>query len=204
MALDTYTNLKTEIAEHLRRDATAFSSKIDTFIDLAEERHRDEIRLREMLERTSITISARQTSLPSDFLQVKTLKLLTSPVTPLKQLSPDIMDEYRREENGRPCYFAIHKEIEVDVVPDEAYSGEMLYYKQVAALSDSNASNEILARAPGLYLYGALTFSAPYVDDLRLQEWNTIYENLRDGLGNADRKSRHSGPKKMRVKGFVV
>ena len=37
MALDTYTNLKTEIANYLNRDD--LTTNIDTFIDLAESRH---------------------------------------------------------------------------------------------------------------------------------------------------------------------
>ena len=45
MALDTYTNLKTEIASYLNRDD--LTSNIDTFIDLAESRHAKDLLLRE-------------------------------------------------------------------------------------------------------------------------------------------------------------
>ena len=46
MALDTYSNLKTEIASYLNRDD--LTTNIDTFIDLAESRHAKDLRLREM------------------------------------------------------------------------------------------------------------------------------------------------------------
>ena len=46
MALDTYANLKTEIANYLNR--TDLTSYLDTFIDLAEARHARDLRVREM------------------------------------------------------------------------------------------------------------------------------------------------------------
>ena len=56
MALDTYSNLKTEIASYLNRDD--LTSNIDTFIDLAESRHAKDLRLREMaVNSTDTTVS---------------------------------------------------------------------------------------------------------------------------------------------------
>ena len=46
MALDTYANLKTEIANYLNR--SDLTEHLDTFIDLAEARHSRDLRVREM------------------------------------------------------------------------------------------------------------------------------------------------------------
>ena len=49
MALDSYTNLKAEIADWLDRDD--LTARIDTFIDLTEAKLAREIRVRAMLRR---------------------------------------------------------------------------------------------------------------------------------------------------------
>ena len=57
MALDTYNELKLEIASFLNRDD--LTSQLDTFIDLTETRHARDLRIREMeAVDTSITTVA--------------------------------------------------------------------------------------------------------------------------------------------------
>lgn len=193
MALDTYSNLKTAISDWLDRDD--MSSHIDDFIDIAEARHKREIRIREMQDRASITIDARQVSLPTGFLEMQSLKLLTDPVTVLTEVSINEMDKLRSETTGKPTYFTIHEALEFDKTPDSSYSGEIISYSELTALSDANTSNALLTRAPDCYLYGALSAAAPFLlDDERIQVWETLYAQARDGLMLADRKSRHAGP----------
>ena len=69
MALDTYTNLKTEIASYLNRDD--LTANIDTFIDLAESRHSKDLRLREMAVNTTTDTVAgtKYITLPTGFLE---------------------------------------------------------------------------------------------------------------------------------------
>ena len=70
MALDTYTNLKTEIANYLNRDD--LTTNIDTFIDLAESRHAKDLRLREMaVDTTTDTVAGtKHISLPAGFFEL--------------------------------------------------------------------------------------------------------------------------------------
>lgn len=200
MTLSTYSGLKTAIADHLDRDD--LTSQIDDFIDLAEARHQDDVRLRSMLTRASLTVASRYVSLPSGYLEGMTLRLLTSPVTVLEHVSLDEMNRIRQETNDTPSFYTIHEQIEFDVAPDTSYSGEIIYYGAVTALSDGNTSNAILARSPGLYLYGALTAAAPFLlNDERIQVWAGFYASLLESLDRAEKRARHVGALHSRVIG---
>lgn len=200
MAISTYSELKTEIAEHLDRDD--LTAKIDTFIDLAEARHKRDIRIREMIVREAITIDGRYESIPSGVLEIIQLRLLTSPITSLQYVSPDQMSVYRREESGKPELFTMHAEFEFNKAPDASYSGELFYYKALTPLSDSATTNALLTRAPDAYLYGALLSTAPYLlDDSRIEVWGALYRSAVEGLQQARRQERSVGPMVSRVRG---
>lgn len=200
MALDTFSNLKTAIADHLERDD--LTSNIVDFITLAEIRHKNEIRIREMIKRSQASASGRFLALPSDFLEAKTIRLLTNPVTVLKEVNLHEMNRRRQSTTGTPAFFTVHEEFEFDVTPDSAKTAEIIYYAALTALSDSNTSNALLVRAPDAYLYGALVASAPFVmDDRRLETWGGLYRAARDGLMIADKQGRNIGPLVSRIVG---
>lgn len=201
MSLDTYTNLKAAIADELV-DTSITDSQIEDFITLAEARHRSEVRIRELLIRTNLSMSSRFTSLPTRFAGEYSLRLLTNPVTPLESVSMAEINENRSEGNGRPALYTTHVEIEVDIVPEETYDAEIIYYSYPLPLSDSNPSNEILARDPNLYLYGACLHAAPFLaHDERLPTWNQLYEGHLDALKLSSKKERRSGHMVQRLKG---
>ena len=69
MALDSYTNLKTAIANFLARDD--LSSEIDDFIDLTEADLNRRLRIRAMENVSSFTIDSETEALHTGFLQVR-------------------------------------------------------------------------------------------------------------------------------------
>lgn len=200
MSLDTYSNLKTAIANTLDRDD--LTSEIDDFIDLAEARHKREVRIRQMITREAITINARQISLPADFLETITLRILTNPLTVLTNIDYDEMNRRRVEVTGKPEYFTVADEIEFDKSPDSSYSGEIVFWEAQQPLSDSVTSNDILANHPDLYLYGALIASAPFLmDDPRLVVWKALYDEAKNSANMQARRGRVSGRLVSRVRG---
>ena len=74
MALDSYTNLKTAIANFLARDD--LSSEIDDFIDLTEADLNRRLRIRAMENVSSFTIDSETEALPTGFLQVRSFHLV--------------------------------------------------------------------------------------------------------------------------------
>lgn len=196
MSLDTYSGLKTEIATYLDRD----DIDTDSLIDLAEARHARDIRIREMIVRATATVSARYLALPTGFLQMVTLRLLTDPAQTLGEVSLYEMTRQRLETTGKPKLYTVHEEIEFDRAPDADYTAEMVYYGKLTALSDDNTSNALLSRAPDAYLYGALGAAAPLLgDDERLTVWAQLYQDAVASLNMMDR--RRAGPLIARVVG---
>jgi len=206
MALDTYSGLKSAIADHL--DNADLDSQIDDFIDIAEAKHKREVRIREMLKRATITIDDRFLTIPADFLQPKTLRIFTG-LTSGCRYYPDVTEVTVHEittqsiaDIRRPKYYAVHESIEFDTAidPSDAYSGELIYYFPLTALSDSNTTNAILTRAPDVYLYGALISTAPFLMfDERIPVWEKLYKTAVNDLNQLDFK--RSGPLIARVVG---
>lgn len=187
MSLTTYDGLKQAISDHLDRDD--LDAYVDDFIDIAEARHKREVRFREMLVRCPLTIVNRYTDLPSGFLEGKVLRLLTNPPWKLEYVNVDVMTSNRREVSARPFCFTVNDQIEVDSIPDQPYNAEMVFFKTLTPLSDNNSTNKLLERAPDVYLYSSLAASAPFLmNDERIDLWNSLYANARDSLNELDAK----------------
>ena len=193
MALDTYSNLKTTIANYLNRsDLTAY---LADFISLTEARLNRELRVREMVNiDTSITtVSGTQSySLPTGFIEATSIIYQSDPYRTLRFISnSDFYNKYNTSQtSGLPTYFSIvGTNILLGVAPDSAKTLQINYYKKITSLSDSNTTNDILTNYPDLYLYGALAESAPFLmQDERLNTWATLYKEALDKANEASRR----------------
>jgi len=209
MALDTYANLKTEIASFLNRDD--LTAQIDTFIDLAETRHARDLRIREMeTVDTSITTVAGTQSydLPTGYLELRYAMLQTSPYTMLQYMSPaDFFRVYNAGEgSGMPVYYTIvGKKIYLGHEPDSANVLELGFFKRPTALSDSNTTNDLLTEFPDLYLYGSLAETSPFLmQDERLAVWSSLYkEGVRTANESAQRGRVSAAPLQMSARRVV-
>lgn len=181
MALSNYNELKQSVIEHLDRDD--LSASADDFIRIAESRHQREVRIRDMLVRIPLVAVTRYAALPNNYLEAKSFRLLTDPVTVLKYLTPHEMSRRRREATGKPKFFTMYGEFEFDVIPDMPYTGEIIYYVALSGLSASNITNALLTIAPDIYLYSCLAAAAPFLmNDERIPVWESLYSNGKDAL----------------------
>jgi hypothetical protein len=192
MALDTFSGLKTTIADYLNRDD--LTSIIPSFITLAEAKFNRKLRMRQMIKRATATIDTQYFAFPADWLQAKEFILNTNPITYMEFVTDKQANELRQNliiASGKPEYYTIvGTQIEVIATPDSSYTGELTYYGKIPALSDSNTSNWLLAYAPDLYLYGALLEATPYLkDDERLATWSTLYANSLGDMEVADQRA---------------
>lgn len=201
MPLDSYTGLKAEIADWLDDDGLA--DKIDTFIDIAEARFWEELRIREMMQRQTAPLSTteRYLSLPTGFRKMRQLRLLTTPKpAPLDEVTERQLNDRICATAGQPRFFSVEGEIEFDRVANQAYSAEMKFYGALTPLSEDNETNGLFLRAPDIYLWGALAMAEPWLEnDPRIATWNGFYVERRDKLNANDREM--SGPLVSRVKG---
>jgi hypothetical protein len=195
MAITTYAELKTAVANWLNRDD--LTAVIPDFISLTEADINRNVRHWRMEQRATASLDARYTTLPSDFLEAVRFHLSVDqgPIELLTPLALQIRRENNNDTKGKPQFYAIIAgQIEVWPTPDDAYTGELYYYSRTPALSDSNTTNWALTYFPDLYLYGSLSQSAPYlVDDARLGTWAALYQNATDGINNANDKAKFGG-----------
>ena len=192
MALDTYSGLKTTIADYLNRDD--LTSVIPSFITLAEAKFNRKLRVRQMVLRATATLDTQYFAFPSDFLQAKEFQLNTNPITYLQYVTQNQGDYGSATQfvsAGKPQFYTIiGTQIQVIPTPDTGYTGELTYYGKIPVLSDSNTSNWLLAYAPDLYLYGALLEASPYLkDDERLAVWSSLYINSISDIEIADQRA---------------
>jgi len=196
MALTTYNELKTSVADWLNR--TDLTAVVPDFISLAEAQIERKLRTRQMIVRATASIDTEYSAVPADFLETKSIKLNTNPVTAMQFESIDALDAMKATmylAAGKPQYFGIvGGQLRVLPVPDSTYTAELTYYAKLTKLSSTVSSNWLLAQAPDVYLYGALMQAAPYLkDDARITIWSSMYTQGLEDLQVADDRGATSG-----------
>jgi hypothetical protein len=196
MALATYANLKTSIANWLNRSDLTTEIAED-FIVLTEADFNSKLRIRKMNTSTSITIDSETESMPTDFLQVRDF-FITEGGTKyaLKYITPAQMDQIRGSSTtGMPsAYTILGDNFRFAPKPSSAYTATLNYFAKFSALSDTNTSNYILASHPAIYLYGSLYHAANFlggIDPQRLQQWQGMYTTAMERLERNDREDQY-------------
>ena len=196
MAISTYTELQTAVANWLDRDD--LTARIPEFIALTEARFNRLLRIRSMeTEADQATVAGtRSYSLPTDYRQMRTVHLTTSPITAMSYITPEIMDRiWAGSTQGKPLSYTIKgNNIYVGPSPDVVYTIRFLYYKKISSLSTLSPTNSILTDAPDVYLYGCLLEAEPFLqNDARVQLWATAFQQAITDIQEQDEKDRHSG-----------
>ena len=195
MALSTYSELKSSVADWLNR--SDLTTAIPDFISLAEAQMERKLRTRQMISRATATVNTEYSALPDDFLEVKSLKLQTNPVTPLQFETIDSLDNLQVQyaSAAKPRFFSVvGNQIRTVPVPDDSYTTELTYYAKLSKLSDSNTTNWLLTAASDVYLYGTLMQAAPYLkDDARIAVWSSMYISAIEDLQVSDDRGASSG-----------
>ena len=196
MAIGTYAELKTAVANWLRR--SELTTRIPEFITMAEDKLYTDRRMmiRALESTTDLTIDAQSESLPTRFIGHRRLYLSVSPVAMLTFLTPEnFWTKYLSSETSQPEAFTIEGDnILFGPAPDTTYTGKLLYYLRPAALSSDSDTNFVLANARGLLLYGALIQAATYIkDDAAIAKWAALYDDLLDQVFEQDKKNRYGG-----------
>jgi len=193
VALGTYSDLKTSVADFLNR--SDLTSVIPDFVTMAEADFNRTLRVREMSVRTQAPIDSQYVKLPDDFLGMRNIDLMTDPVTPMTYKNLQNLDIHRSNDmTGKPIYYSIvQNNIEFAPSPDGDYTIEIVYYQKVPALAD-NSTSWLLDAHPDAYLYGTLQHSAPYLQsDERIGTWAGKYQQIIEQIITSDEKAKFSG-----------
>ena len=204
MALSNYTELKTAIANWLNRsDLTSEIS--DDFIKLTEADLNSKLRIRKMVTQSSFTIDSETEALPTGFLQVRDMYILSgSTKYPLRYMTPSQMDQVKgTSTTGVPSSYTILGDtFRFMPKPDSNYTAYVNYYKSFDALSSTNTTSYILTYHPSIYLYGSLFHAANFLGGInpqQVQTWQQMYATSLERLEQNDREDQFSGsPLQMR------
>lgn len=204
MAIATYVDLRASVATWLNR--SNLTTLIPDFIALAETRihygsfepplQSDPLRIRAMEESVYATISAQRALLPARFLQARRFFLDGNPERKLDLITPDqFWSTFVSSRCGPPKQFTIEGESFVfGPTPDGSYTGELLYYRAFAPLSDDSDTNWLLQNAPGAYLHGALIEAHSYARNSdEAQKSYGRFMGVINSLMFADKADRYSG-----------
>jgi hypothetical protein len=212
MSISTYSELQAAVENWLAREDLA--DRIPEFIALAEAKFNRELYVRQMETRSTTDTDPLDdepefVSLPSDFQSMRRVRLSSVQGKPrLSFLSGTQADEFRygvADGAGQPAYFTIiGSELELIPTPDDEYTVEMVYRKNIPALA-SNSTNWLLTLAPDAYLYGALMEAEAYIqNDPRIAVWLAGLSSAVNSLNSLGQTSSYnSGPVVMRVGGVT-
>jgi len=198
MALTNYSNLKTSIANWLNRSDLT-SEIADDFIVLAEADFNSKLRIRKMITQSTFTIDSETESLPTGFLQVRDMFILSGGTkNALRYVAPGQMDQMiGTSVSGKPsAYTILGDNFRFAKKPDASYSGVINYYKKFDTLSSTNTSNYILTDHPAIYLYGSLFHAANFLggyNPQQVQSWQQMYATAMERLEQNDREDQFSG-----------
>ena len=201
MALGTYSDLKTTVANFLNR--SDLTNSMDDFIDLTEARLSRELYTRFQHDRVTASTTSGDAfiSLPTDLRQIETIRINSSPRKVLKYYSPDSLDSnFTSSENGTPeGYTIVGQEIKLAPTPDSVLTLEMIYSKQIQALSDSNTSNMILTRHPDVYLYGCLHHASAFLlDEQKSRDYDLLFTRAIQEIVVSQDKEKYGGSLAMK------
>jgi len=198
MALSTYTELKSAIANWLNRSDLTSEISSD-FIVLTEADLNAKLRIRQMHDQTTITINAETETVPTGFLQVRDFYILSNGQKfPMTFISPAQMDSVKASSTtGVPTsYTILGSTFRFAPRPDSTYTGILNFYKKFTALSSQNTSNYILTDHPAVYLYGSLFHAANFLggfDPNQVQQWSAMYQTALERIELNDREDSYSG-----------
>lgn len=190
MAIDSYTALKTALADHSNR--SDLTSYLDDFIDLAEARLNDMLLLKnyESEESISLTVGQNYVAIPTGYISPIALWLIVDTIrVELPRVLPEDLPYY--PSNSRPRFYAIDgANIRFDYPSDSTYSGKFRMYK-TSALSGTNTTNYLLTRRPDIYLAACLVELARFTDDDSLfNRWEPRFIKATSELKSAENRAR--------------
>lgn len=206
MSISTYQELQVAVLNGLEDPAHA--SRVTELIALFEGKVKRELRVRQMESRSTASATSAQAALalPSDFLEMRNLRINADVYYTLQFLPPNQQDTWHSSlTTGRPrTYKIVGSEIIFAPIPDSAYTVEIDYYA-FAVLSTSNATNWLLTASPDAYLFGSLSQTMWFGKGHPMAgNWAAKCEEVLESIRNSDKGARWNGSPLVSRPDFVT
>lgn len=181
MAISNYSEIKTAVEAWLDRSGfTELTNQTADFIAFAQRRIQREVRIPPMEAVTNLTVSSVSEEIPTDYLQSKTMMiirdagnkpLVRAPYEQVRKYTSVDCPQFFSQAGGN-FYFG--------PPPDQEYTIELVYYKELEYVSATVATNWFSQFAPELILYAALAEAYDFLKDAeQAAYWNGKYETAK-------------------------
>lgn len=199
MSITSYTELQSAITRWIARDDMA--SNIPDWITAFEQAATRRLRVREMEAGITLSMSAGFHVLPTDYLEWREIRALTSSNTNviLEYITSEVFySTYSTITDGTPRSFTLHGGIQVAPV-DDSINIRLDYIQDIPPLVTSN-TNWLLTKHPDAYLFGSLYHAYDFMLDLQNAAFRKSQrDEILDEIQTLSNKSRGVGG--MRVLG---
>ena len=199
MALATYGDLKTSVAAWLAR--ADLTSTIPDFVTLAHKQLMRDLRGHIRLQKrdTAFSVSGEFVAAPTDFLELVSMYINTSPKTAVTFLPSDQMAPFVT--SSTPIYVSIvgattpgTEVFRFAPPPQSSTTATIEYYSTITFFASDGATNWILTDHPQLYLYGSLLQASAYIgDDPRIPLWQAAYSEALMAVKKEGNRARWGG-----------
>jgi hypothetical protein len=154
----TWSALKTTLANWLNRtDLT--TTEIPEAISLAERRLNRIIRAPEMEDSVTTTTSSATFTLPTDFLEMRSIYIDRDPINYLQEVSmAELRGMFPTTDTDVPTHYALQSgnEIVVRPLPSGSFSYILNYYAKIPSLDGTQTTNWLLTSHSDIYVYASL------------------------------------------------
>lgn len=202
MAITTYTELQTALSNWFDDSGIAVA-QYQECITLCEGDLKADTDLIETEVRAtaSLSTSSRYLSLPANYISGKRMRLIdpddTDLVYQITFTTPKGIEGVYTTESFRPTVVSVSDgQFEFNSIPDKTYTSEFLY-SRIAALSGSNATNEVFPNFLNAYLFGSLKYAAIYAKEDPLV-YERQYEIFIDKIMMKNKRKKYPSPLKAR------
>lgn len=196
MSISNYGELKTAVAGWLNRaDLTA---QIPDFIRLAEQRIHygadqpypsQPLRIPAMQAQETGTITASTIAFPTRFLEpIRLAGSSGGSEWTLTYLTPSAYSTHANSAAIPTGYTYLNNTIQTSGTGAASYVLD--YYRAFASLSADADTNWLLTNAPGVYLFGALIETSPYIGDAMLGAWMASFKS---SIAAVNRATKYQG-----------
>lgn len=194
MSLSTYADLQTQVANWLARsDLTAYIPDMITLFEATAARR---LRVRAIETDATATPTNGQAALPSDFLSMRRLTLLSTPYAELQYVGPQDWANFwdtSSTTTGTPQMFTLEGNV-IKLKPqgDDTANLEIIYYAKTPALSGT--LNWLYTNHPDAYLFGTLAEANAFNKDVdKAGLWKARRDEIFEEIQMQEFRDRDAG-----------
>jgi hypothetical protein len=194
-AIPDFATLKTAVSDWLNRND--LDAKIPTFVQMAEAMFNRELRTPDMEKEVTFSTTTEITSLPADYLAMRSIYIEGSPDRPLRGMAPTAVRQEFDGSTGIPvAYCLVSGGLTLIPPPSSSTTLTMDYFAQIEGLSDATPYNWLLTKHPDAYLYAILFNAEVFLDNAaRAAQWKGQLDELIAKINKEARNDRFgAGP----------